>query len=481
MKLFRSSIRQLTLLGSLIIALPLILALINTMMKVDELALTMYDVVETTSQSVDLGRVVVNNALSMERSASQYFVLKDQALLEKYMSLRNQMMDAVARLNLYVPEDSTVSAHLRSLLDKESLLFQRLNRVSLLKEDGDLEVGELELSDIVRPLPGDIALLVTEQSKKITRRIESIKKRLYWQLFGLLPLFLIMAVVFSYLITRPLKRLGRSIYQLGEGDLTEKIEPYGPQDIRSLTSRLDWLRQRLSEIDEQKLTFLQHVSHELKTPLTSIREGVDLLQDGIVGELNQDQLEIVQILTRNSQQLQEEVEALLNFNNALVGKPLDPEILDMSRLIYQVVKEQQLAAKARCITLRLKLQKLNVAGDWQQLRVLIGNLLTNAIKYSPDGETITVQLWSDEGIAIVDVTDRGAGISAHDHKQVFEPFFQGSRLPKGHIKGTGLGLAIAQRYAILHHGSLELLETDIGAHFRLTLPVYSGENDEFSS
>ena len=447
-------------------------------MKVDELAVTMYDVVETTSQTVGLSRIVVNNALNMERSASQYFVLKDHTLFEKYVSLRNQMMDAVNKLNQYVPEDSNVSAHLRSLLDKEALLFQRLKRVPFTKKESDAEVGELELSDVVTPLPGDVTLLVTEQSKIIKRRIESIKKRLYWQLFGLLPLFLVMAVVFSYLITRPLKRLGKSIHQLGEGELTEKIQPYGPQDVRSLTSRLDWLRQRLSEIDEQKITFLQHVSHELKTPLTSIREGVDLLQDGIVGELNNGQLEVVQILSRNSQQLQEEIEALLNFNNALVGKPVEPEILDMSRLIYQVVKEQQLAAKARNITLRLSLEKLNVAGDWQQLRVLIGNLLTNAIKYSPDDEIIVVQLRSDNEIAIVDVIDRGAGISVHDYKQIFEPFFQGSRLPKGHIKGTGLGLAIAQRYAILHHGSLELLETDIGAHFKLTLPVHSGENDE---
>ncbi len=476
MKLFRSSIRQLTLLGSLVIALPLILALINMMVKVDELALNMHEVVETTSQSVDISRIVVNNALSMERSASQYFVLKDQALFDKYVTLRNQMMDAVNNLNLYVPENSNISSRLRSLLDREVLLFQKLQKVSV-TDDGDIQVGELGLSDVVRPLPGDISQLVADQSNKIKRRIESIKKRLYWQLFGLLPLFFIMAIIFSYLITRPLKRLGRNIHQLGEGDLTKKIDPYGPQDIRSLTARLDWLRQRLSEIDEQKLTFLQHVSHELKTPLTSIREGIDLLQDGVVGELSQGQLEVVQILARNSQQLQEEVEALLNFNNALIGKPVEPEILDLSELIYQVVKEQQLAAKARNITIRLSLEKLNVAGDWQQLRVLIGNLLTNAIKYSPDDETITVLLWSVEDMVVVDVIDRGAGISAHDYKQIFEPFFQGSRLPKGHIKGTGLGLAIALRYATLHHGSLELLETDIGAHFKLTLPVYSGEND----
>ena len=247
--------------------------------------------------------------------------------------------------------------------------------------------------------------------------------------------------------------------------------------MRELGQRLEWLRKRLTELDQQKLTFLHHVSHELKTPLTSIREGVGLLEEEVVGELNLEQQKVASIIKENSIQLQQEVEALLNFNSAIAGHEVDLENLELSTLIQETVTQQRLAARARGISFDIKIEKLIVSGDWQQLRTLISNLLSNAIKYSPDKAIIELKLGILDKQAVLDVIDQGPGINDEDRLRIFEPFYQGQRMARGHIKGTGLGLAIAHQYAQTHNGTLELLESKTGAHFRLSLPLYaSGEN-----
>ncbi len=107
---------------------------------------------------------------------------------------------------------------------------------------------------------------------------------------------------------------------MGNGELSQTVKIDGPQDLQRLGEKLEWLRLSLLELEKQKTTFLQHVSHELKTPLTSIREGAGLLSEGIAGQLTDKQKEIAAILLANSIQLQKRIEDLLNFNALLTGK-----------------------------------------------------------------------------------------------------------------------------------------------------------------
>ena len=162
---------------------------------------------------------------------------------------------------------------------------------------------------------------------------------------------------------------------------------------------------------------------------------------------------------------------MLSFNNAIAQEALALENLELSAIVQETATQQRLAARARGIKFNMTMEKIVVSGDWQQLRTLVGNLFSNAIKYSPNKTVITIKLgaWQDQ--AVLDVIDQGSGIDPADKNQIFEPFYQGIRTPQGHIKGTGLGLAIAHQYAVAHNGSLELIHSDRGAHFRLTLPL----------
>jgi two-component system sensor histidine kinase GlrK len=287
---------------------------------------------------------------------------------------------------------------------------------------------------------------------------------------ALVPLAMILVVVFSFLLNRPMKRLKQAIHRLGDGELTTPVIVNGPQDIRELGQRLDWLRQRLSELEEQKLMFLQHVSHELKTPLTAIREGTELLFDGVIGNLKSEQIEVVEIIRDSSVQLQTQVEALLGFNSALLQKsPSQNERLRLDRLLDEVIEQHNLAARARQIDLLPQIEIAVSRGDREQLRVLIGTLLSNAIKFSPLGGSIHIKLRQMKQQVMIDIVDSGPGVHENDRKHIFDPFFQGRNTPKTHVKGTGLGLAIARQYAHLHRGEVILLRSSNGAHFRITL------------
>jgi two-component system sensor histidine kinase GlrK len=124
------------------------------------------------------------------------------------------------------------------------------------------------------------------------------------QAMALIPLALVVAIVFTVVITKALREICQAIRRLGSGDFSLPIHVSGPRDIQKISENMEWLRSRLNDLDRKKIRFLQHVSHELKTPLTVIREGSSLLNEGIVGQLTAEQAEVAEIICSNSQQLQ---------------------------------------------------------------------------------------------------------------------------------------------------------------------------------
>jgi two-component system sensor histidine kinase GlrK len=265
---------------------------------------------------------------------------------------------------------------------------------------------------------------------------------------------------------------------MGTADFTHAIEVNGPQDMRYLGQRLEWLRSRLQDLEEQQNRFLRHVSHELKTPLTAVREGAELLRDNVGGKLAPEQREIVRIVRENTLHLQKLIEDLLTYHQTRAMEPqtLGPVLL--SDVVRRVVKEHKLAALARVITFEAKLTPALVVGDADKIRTIVDNLVSNAIKYSPRSGVIALCVLQGEGFAVLDVIDQGLGIVPAERQRVFESFYQGKPPAAGRVKGSGLGLAIARDYALAHGGRIEVQDrTDgkRGAQFRLWLPLATGD------
>ena len=469
-----ASILQLTLLGFFLAAIPLALGLLNTMVQADRLAEKVQQAVRESTSAVESGRLIAAQVLNMERSALQYLVLRDDAILSRYENQRQQFLEEMERLLSLLPRDTVLSSRLDQLRENEFRLYQKLLLAPARLADGEKHLGkEEQLADLAAPIPFDVTALVSRESRHINEQMDSLRKLLLWQVAVLIPVALLIAVIFSVLISNSLRRLGRAIRRLGGGELSGPIRVRGPQDVYELGEQLDWLRRRLIALQEQKMSFLHHVSHELKTPLTAIREAAELLDEGIMGKLTPDQAEVTRILRENSLQLQTQVESLLNFNLALSEEKLSRKLpLDISTLVPAAVKKHELTLKSRGMKVKLNLEPVKVNGDEKQLQVVIDNLLSNAIKYSPDGTQVSISLRRENHQAIMDVIDQGWGVAREDRQHLFEPFFQGRSPSTGPVRGTGLGLSLVRRYLDMHGGSVKLLDKEQGAHFRVSLPVW---------
>jgi two-component system sensor histidine kinase GlrK len=283
---------------------------------------------------------------------------------------------------------------------------------------------------------------------------------------------------FTYLISKPISQVSAGIQGLGQGQFARPIEIQGPGDLVRLGEQLDWLRQRLVTLEAQKTRFLQHISHELKTPLTALREGSDLLSSGVVGNLNAEQREIARILQHNSIELRKLIEGLLNYSAVHAQTSyLDAKIVPLNDLVRRVIEDRKLAIVSKGIRIELATDNVAAYCDEDKIRVVLDNLLSNAIKFSPDRGLISFRLYKDAGDAVFEVSDEGPGIPAHEREKVFEAFYKGVDPPVAAVKGSGLGLSIVKEYVLLHRGRIEILEGP-GAHFRIRLPRRQREVDE---
>lgn len=264
-------------------------------------------------------------------------------------------------------------------------------------------------------------------------------------------------------------RFERAVHALGSGQFDRRIRLKGPEDMRRVGRRLDWLRSRLLALEEQRTLVFRHVSHELKTPLATLREGAGLLQEEAAGPLTEQQKKIAGIMHSNALRLQALIESLLKLQQAgFMRDRLEAGVIRLDELLREVLDSHQLATRDKHLHIAGALAPLAVEGGREELLTILDNLVSNAIKYSPANGTIRIAASQAGEQAVIDIIDAGPGIPAADRERIFEPFYRG-RTTRG-VTGVGLGLAIAQQFVLAHRGTLELVDSTSGAHFRVTLP-----------
>jgi two-component system sensor histidine kinase GlrK len=216
------------------------------------------------------------------------------------------------------------------------------------------------------------------------------------------------------------------------------------------------------------------MSHELKTPLANIREGTELLLDGSVGALEREQQEVTGILRENGLKLQALIENLLNFS-AWQTKTASLEIADfeLKPLIFSVLGQHRLPISNQKIRLQIAVSPVRVQADEGKLRLVLENLVSNAIKFLPYGGVLHIGAELRANELVIDVADTGPGIDPEDTGRIFEAFYQGKRLQGGPVGGTGIGLSVVAECVQAHGGRVGLVESSEwpGAHFRVVLPL----------
>ena len=228
------------------------------------------------------------------------------------------------------------------------------------------------------------------------------------------------------------------------------------------------------ELDRLKDDFVATVSHELRTPLTSMMGFLEMIREGEAGQLTDEQKRFLAIVYRSSERLQRLVGDLL-FVARLDASGLQLHFADvrLDEVAREIVESSSALARSREIVLDSDLGELPlVLGDRERLAQLVGNLLSNALKFTPAGGTVTVRTFVDGDDAVLEVADTGIGIPDGEQDRLFQRFFRSSTATEQAIPGTGLGLVISRAIAEAHGGTIGVVsKPGEGTCFRVELPL----------
>ncbi len=459
--------------------LPLLVAVGYAAMSMGKLSKQSQESVYQAAKTTQTSRSLVDIVTQLERAGRQYHILGDSALLKGFKE-NHEIFKTTASSMLKLPLDKSMQSQLKSLLKIEKSIFNTLSKQPYNSSYAKNAVDKFEsASNLAQKLLAGSNRVIDTEVQVLHDMATTARNQFVWVGLTLIPTIIVIVMVFSVILSRPIRQIDYAIKTLGTGEFNEPVYVTGPEDLQYLGQRLDWLRMRLAEVEEEKAKFVRHVSHELKTPLTAIREGVDLLDDGVVGILTQRQRKVVEILVLNTSKLQQLIEDLLNFSIAHTKlSKVHNEQVSLDKLVHRVLNDQKLAIMGKKLKLKAKLEPIAITGDKEMLRVVIDNLLSNAVKYSPQDGRLAITVKKSGLDAKLDIIDDGPGISDEDKARVFDAFFQGSAKASGHIKGTGVGLSIAKEFILAHGGRIDVTDNQpTGAHLCLSLPLESYEEE----
>ncbi|MGS0754551.1 sensor histidine kinase [Roseateles sp. GG27B] len=467
------SFRQLLVAAFLLIAALLAAASLRALFTLEQLTLQSRDSAAGALDLAAAAQALADRSVDMERSSRQAVVLADPLLRQRFDATAADADALLQRLLAQGVPMARIKAWRNQLQGITALLTGAPD--TMLDRDRRVALQFREIDQLNRAIALQVQQTIAAHNRQLLDDLETRRRQLAQQVGAAIALAVLLALGFGIGLTRPLRRLEQAIVGLGENRLNDSISIDGPADLQRVGQRLEWLRLRLVELDADKARFLRHVSHELKTPLASLREGVSLLEDGVAGQLSDDQREVAKILRHNTGLLQSQIEDLLRFNAAAFeARQLRRERTELRELIDEQIEAQQLQWRARDLQVQvqegMEATALQIEVDRDKLGIVIANLLSNAIRFSPERGKICIRLSRLADVLRIDLQDEGPGIAAADQARVFEPFYRGSRQPLQGLRGSGIGLSIVHEYMAAHGGSVQLLPEGPGAHFRIELP-----------
>lgn len=273
---------------------------------------------------------------------------------------------------------------------------------------------------------------------------------------------------------KPLKGLANTLNQRSPYSLEPLVTEDLPVEIRPLSQALNGLLERLGKVLEGQRNFIADAAHELRTPLTAVQLQAQLLENC------HDEDERAQTLTQlrggitRTGHLVQQLLTLARMEPEDWQRPFSD--VDLSALIKSTITEHTSTALDRHIDMGLNRDETVIFhGDSESLRVMLNNLLDNAIHYTPEGGQIDISLWTSTAAAHIEIQDSGPGIPASQREQVFTRFY---RQPGNQTLGSGLGLAIVAEIVSRHQGSIQLDNADSGSGLKvlITLPVQTHQH-----
>ncbi|MCB9540405.1 MAG: HAMP domain-containing histidine kinase [Myxococcales bacterium] len=419
-------------------------------------------------------RLLAESLRGQERLARQALTLQDPALLGLYDEGRARLRDRVAALRR-LPLLAADVAALDRLMTTEAALYDRLARAGLDRSLAPLVADTFAALEVdVRALEASKRALIDAEVAALELRADATARTVTLTTLALVGVSAALLFAVAVTVTSRLRALGAAVDRLGSGDRDTPVLVGGPADLRHLGDRLDQLRRRLRDLEADRRRFVQHASHELKTPLASVREGTSLLRDGVTGPLTAEQAEVLEIVTRSCDLLGQRVAQLVDFAVLDEAARGPGRGADLAAVVDAAVRAQRPVLAARDVTLEAAVPATPapVRGGEDALRSVVENLLSNAGRYAPPGSAVRLSLRAEGDAWRLDVRDDGPGIPPAERARVFEAFHRGPPpADPAAPPGTGLGLAICRAHVQAMGGTIAIVDSARGAHLRVDLPA----------
>lgn len=434
----------------------------------------------------------------LEENAGKYLVTRDPGYLEKFVEARDtfqaglsilasaplseQERDALERLEAtwtrFLDDSDALGAQWRTT---DPTLLPRLHRAL-----DDLRAEARALGDVAQAA----MLARLERSAEAARSAE----RISWgAVLGALLLGVLVSGVIVRSIADALRRLQEGTREVAAGNFAYRLEPRRDDEFAQLARDFNVMTRRLGELDQMKKDFLSKVSHDLKTPLASMRETTRALLDEVPGPLTERQQRLLELNDQSAARLSAMIGKILELSALEAGAlSFETRPTDIVALTERALQEIAPAAREHELAFTPPAEPLLVIGDGERITRVLVNLLENAVKFSPRGAPVCVAVepvaarpehvlpgrWAPfegahapTGAIMLTVSDAGPGIPDAEKERVFERFFQAESGKRVHGRGVGLGLTICREIVDAHHGALWVDDAPGGGStFVLLLP-----------
>lgn len=450
----------------IIIGLVPLYLLFHIMTDAYESKLITQRVDELQSYGTMISNLVVSSGYFLEPDSQEVDAESDE-VAEIYQG-RIMLVDK----NLRVVKDTYGLENGKTVISTEAIQCFNGNGSKYVNElGGYMQLTMPIIDSSVQSVTGII--IMSFSTKGLHQIADSVRQRVFVVLVVLTIVVVIFAVMYSLLLTRPLKLVTDSIQEITLGDMNVKLDMKGFSEISSIS---DSCNQMIDVIQKQEISrqeFVSNVSHELKTPLASIKVLSDSLlsQEGMPEELYREFLvDITDEIERMTKIINDLLSMVKMDKNSV---SMDVENQSINDLLERVLKRLRPIAGERNIELIYESYRPVMADvDKIKLSIALSNLVENAIKYNYDDGSVRVTLNADHKFFYVTVQDSGVGIPENVQDNVFERFYRVDKARSRETGGTGLGLAISRSAVLLHRGSIKLYSKEKeGTTFTVRIPL----------
>lgn len=315
-------------------------------------------------------------------------------------------------------------------------------------------------------------LIIHTRMAALEAEKEEILNIVYITLAVLLLLALISLLLVGLILYYPLKKITKAATEYAEGNLTYQVDIHTADEFGRLADSMNLMANELNEMESYEKKFIANVSHDFRSPLTSIKGYVEAMMDGTIPvELQEKYFNIVLFETDRLKKLTEEMLTLNSFGSK--RGMLDISTFDINSVIKNTVAsfEGQCTRRKIFIQLLFESRQQMVLADMGRIQQVLYNLLDNAIKFSHDGSSIEVETTLKFEKVFVSVKDHGIGIPKESQKKIWERFYKTDSSRGKDKRGTGLGLAIVKEILQAHEEHINVISTEgVGTEFTFSLP-----------